>query len=105
MILTWSTGAAGHNMSEDILTELAGLIERHPWFQARAQVGAGRAAALAVFSVPGATFLRLRLRSVPHRSVAAEPFVMRHETVAPLVLAALSCIALHRGEGKKVVSL
>lgn len=36
MITTWSEGDAGGNMDEAILTELAGLIRRHPWWRARA---------------------------------------------------------------------
>jgi SAM-dependent methyltransferase len=38
MILTWSSGEAGHGMSETILTDLASVIARHPWFQARAKL-------------------------------------------------------------------
>jgi SAM-dependent methyltransferase len=37
MIFTWSSGS-DDGMSQDILTELAGLISRHPWFQARAKM-------------------------------------------------------------------
>lgn len=36
MIVTWSRGNADENMSEAILTDLAGLVRRHPWWQARA---------------------------------------------------------------------
>lgn len=36
MITTWSSGGAEQYMAEGILTELAGTIRRHPWWQARA---------------------------------------------------------------------
>ena len=36
MIERWSEGVAADSMAEEILVELAGLIERHPWWQARA---------------------------------------------------------------------
>lgn len=36
MIVTWSAGAAGQNMDEDILVDLAGTVRRHPWWRARA---------------------------------------------------------------------
>ena len=35
MIKTWSRGNANDCMSEDMLTELAGVIRGHPWFRAR----------------------------------------------------------------------
>ena len=38
MIVTWSQGSADECMSEDILTELAHLIRRHPWWRARASL-------------------------------------------------------------------
>jgi SAM-dependent methyltransferase len=38
MIARWSDGAADDNMAEDILVDLGGLIERHPWWAARAQL-------------------------------------------------------------------
>ncbi len=38
MIVQWSSGNAGEGMSEDILTDLAGPVSRHPWFQARARM-------------------------------------------------------------------
>ena len=38
MIVTWSRGNADDNMPEGILTDLAGLICRHPWWQARARM-------------------------------------------------------------------
>ena len=36
MIERWSEGIADDNMAEEILVELAALIRRHPWWQARA---------------------------------------------------------------------
>jgi SAM-dependent methyltransferase len=36
VIELWSRGIADHNMAEDILVELDGLVRRHPWWQARA---------------------------------------------------------------------
>ena len=38
MIVTWSKGVADYNMSENILTDLAGMMNRHPWWQARARL-------------------------------------------------------------------
>ncbi len=38
MINTWSRGLADDCMSEDILTDLAHLISRHPWWHARASL-------------------------------------------------------------------
>ncbi len=38
MIETWSEGTADAHMSEEILVELAGLVERHPWWRARARL-------------------------------------------------------------------
>ncbi|MBI3694866.1 MAG: class I SAM-dependent methyltransferase [Acidobacteria bacterium] len=38
MIVRWSTGDPAQAMAEDILTDLAPLIARHPWFQARAKM-------------------------------------------------------------------
>jgi SAM-dependent methyltransferase len=36
MIATWSEGVADENMAEAILVELAGIVRRHPWWNARA---------------------------------------------------------------------
>ncbi len=36
MIERWSEGVAADSMAEEILVDLAGLIERHPWWRARA---------------------------------------------------------------------
>lgn len=36
MIATWTSADPSRTMSEDILTDLAPLVEHHPWFQARA---------------------------------------------------------------------
>jgi len=36
MIERWSEGIADDNMAEDILVDLAGLVARHPWWNARA---------------------------------------------------------------------
>lgn len=47
MIVTWSKGIADYNMSEDILTELAEVMNRHPWWHARARL------ALAILSEAG----------------------------------------------------
>lgn len=38
MIVTWSKGIADYNMSEDILTGLAEVMNRHPWWRARARL-------------------------------------------------------------------
>ena len=38
MIVRWSSGDSAQAMAEDILTDLAPLIARHPWFQARAKM-------------------------------------------------------------------
>ena len=38
MITRWSDGSAEDNMAEDILVDLAGLIARHPWWRARADL-------------------------------------------------------------------
>ncbi|HEY1381736.1 MAG TPA: class I SAM-dependent methyltransferase [Gemmataceae bacterium] len=38
MIDKWSDGVADENMAEDILTDLAGLIRRHPWWHARSHL-------------------------------------------------------------------
>lgn len=38
MIETWSEGEADDHMSEDILVELADLVEQHPWWRARARL-------------------------------------------------------------------
>ena len=38
MIHCWSEGLADHNMAEDILVELGSLIDRHPWWRARARL-------------------------------------------------------------------
>jgi SAM-dependent methyltransferase len=38
MISTWSTGLADDNMDEEILTDLAGIVGRHPWWHARARL-------------------------------------------------------------------
>jgi 2-polyprenyl-3-methyl-5-hydroxy-6-metoxy-1,4-benzoquinol methylase len=34
----WSEGLADENMAEDILTDLADLISRHPWWRARSEL-------------------------------------------------------------------
>lgn len=36
MIECWSQGNADDNMAEEILTDLGGLVRRHPWWRARA---------------------------------------------------------------------
>jgi SAM-dependent methyltransferase len=38
MITTWSSGTPDSFMPEAILTELAALVRRHPWWQARARL-------------------------------------------------------------------
>jgi SAM-dependent methyltransferase len=38
MIDKWSEGVADDNMSEDILVDLAAVIDRHPWWQARSEL-------------------------------------------------------------------
>jgi 2-polyprenyl-3-methyl-5-hydroxy-6-metoxy-1,4-benzoquinol methylase len=38
VIERWSEGVAAENMSEEILVNLAHLIERHPWWQARGEL-------------------------------------------------------------------
>ena len=38
MIKVWSQGVADENMSEDILTDLGGIVRRHPWWHARARL-------------------------------------------------------------------
>jgi len=38
MIVTWSKGIADYNMAEDILVELAAVMNRHPWWRARAKL-------------------------------------------------------------------
>lgn len=38
MIVCWSHGDADDNMDEGILVELASIIERHPWWQARGEL-------------------------------------------------------------------
>ncbi len=38
MITRWSTGVASENMDESILVDLAGIVERHPWWAARASL-------------------------------------------------------------------
>jgi 2-polyprenyl-3-methyl-5-hydroxy-6-metoxy-1,4-benzoquinol methylase len=38
MIERWSQGIADDNMAEEILVELDGVIRRHPWWQARADL-------------------------------------------------------------------
>jgi SAM-dependent methyltransferase len=38
MIRRWSEGVADGNMAEDILVELGALINRHPWWRARARL-------------------------------------------------------------------
>ena len=38
MIHRWSEGVAADNMAEDILVELGSLINRHPWWRARARL-------------------------------------------------------------------
>ncbi len=38
MIARWSRGVADDNMAEDILVDLAGLVARHPWWKARANL-------------------------------------------------------------------
>lgn len=38
MIRRWSEGVADRNMAEDILVELGSLIDRHPWWRARARL-------------------------------------------------------------------
>ena len=38
MIYRWSDGLADHSMAEDILVELGSLIDRHPWWRARARL-------------------------------------------------------------------
>jgi SAM-dependent methyltransferase len=38
MIATWSEGVPDENMAEAILTELAGIVRRHPWWLARASL-------------------------------------------------------------------
>jgi SAM-dependent methyltransferase len=38
MITTWSEGTADLHMDEEILTRLGTLVQRHPWWQARAQL-------------------------------------------------------------------
>ena len=34
MIERWSEGIADDNMAEEILVDLAGMVRRHPWWQA-----------------------------------------------------------------------
>ena len=38
LITTWSRGNADDNMPEEILTELARQVDRHPWWQARTRL-------------------------------------------------------------------
>jgi len=38
MIHRWSEGVADDNMAEDILVELSSLVNRHPWWRARARL-------------------------------------------------------------------
>jgi SAM-dependent methyltransferase len=38
MIVTWSRGTANEHMPEDISTELADMMNRHPWWRARARL-------------------------------------------------------------------
>jgi SAM-dependent methyltransferase len=38
MIITWNSGPADDCMAEDILTELAETVRRHPWWHARAHL-------------------------------------------------------------------
>lgn len=38
MIQKWSEGVADDNMSEDILTDLTHIIQRHPWWHARSKL-------------------------------------------------------------------
>ena len=47
MIITWSKGVADYNMAEEILVELAAMMNRHPWWRARAKL------ALAILSEAG----------------------------------------------------
>ncbi|MBI3696256.1 MAG: DUF2029 domain-containing protein [Acidobacteria bacterium] len=62
---------------------------RSPWVWAWA-------AALAPFAVPGTTFLHLKLGDVAHRVPLVEFLLVRHETLAILLLACLAIAALHR---------
>jgi SAM-dependent methyltransferase len=41
MIESWSKGVADENMAEEILVDLAAIIRRHPWWQARAALTLG----------------------------------------------------------------
>ena len=38
MIVTWSRGTANEHMPEDISTEVADMMNRHPWWRARARL-------------------------------------------------------------------
>ena len=38
MIARWSAGAADDGMPQEILTDLKGVIDRHPWWRARARL-------------------------------------------------------------------
>ena len=38
MIERWSEGIAGENMPEEILLDLAAIVDRHPWWRARARL-------------------------------------------------------------------
>jgi SAM-dependent methyltransferase len=38
MITLWSSGTPGENMDEDILVQLHGIVTRHPWWIARADL-------------------------------------------------------------------
>ena len=49
MIVQWSSGSANDNMSEEILTDLAGVVSRHPWFQSRAGMAVALLKKLGVF--------------------------------------------------------
>ena len=62
MIDKWSDGVADENMAEDILTDLGGMIRRHPWWQARSEF----------FSVAGSWACPVRsLRGADRQAVVA----------------------------------
>ena len=56
----------------------------------------GWGAALAPFAVPGTTFLHLKLSNQAHRTPLIEAFIVRHETVALIVLAGLAVAGLYK---------
>lgn len=86
---------AGYHRFYDAAVVALPLATAFDLYQRRSRWTWVWAAALAPFAVPGATFLHLKLGPLAHAPLI-EPFLIRHDTLALMMLAACSLIGLSR---------